>query len=708
MKTKRKNTKVVVVEVLLGFLLTMYVAAMLSTEYQIAGCSIGRLLTSFDVKRLTYNPLRYYYNSTTGKAAQVAAIVYIISILMYLSREKNFMPGREFGSSKWADVRQLDKKLHDERKGYNRILSQNLRLSLDGEKTNLNNHTLVIGGSGAGKSFYFTASNFLSLPEGSFVVTDPKGELLRNLGKPLQRAGYRIQVLNLLNPEQSDYFNPFAFLRNEEDVNELVENLIKNTTQKEETNSDPFWEKAEGLLMRCLIHYIRLEKPEELKNFRTFLDLMMEIKVGKGNEKTKLDIRMEQLRKTSELGVKHPAYRSYQKFISAAGDTMRSIIICAHSRFDFLDNESILRLLDKNTIDIAGMGNGVNNDGKTKTFTFCVIPDNKKIYNPIVGMLYTQMFNEFYYQADIVHDGKLPLHVTFWFDEFANVALPNDYCSLLTTMRSRNMSSVIIIQNIAQIKKLYGQDLWETIPGNCDTFVYLGGNEPSSHKYVVELLGKQTINKKSHGESKGQHGSASENVDSLGRDLIDQGEIRKLSRKECLILIAGEDPVIDKKYRTYQHMYFQYTGWKGHRYVHQPESKQEEPARLLSTQEIKRYQKLEKEGKAKITTISMGELLLLDEVAWNPPENLFSIKEKESGKRKEAETDSSSGTETIPDTHESDGDSITKRMSELDYTADQIKEVKKALKEGISEEQVLTWFLPEISAGEMKKMRSGN
>ncbi len=703
---KKKNLKFVFLKVLLGYAAVVYAATILSTEYQIVGCSIGTLFQSFDLKKITYNPFRLYYNSTTLKSIQVATIFYVLVVLMYASRDRNFMPGKEFGSSKWADVRMLSKKLRDDREGFNRILSQNLCVSLDTDKTGLNNHSLVIGGSGAGKSFYFTASNFLSLPEGSFVVTDPKGELLRNLGNPLKRAGYRIQVLNLLNPEQSDFFNPFAYLRNEEDVNELVENLIQNTEQKEETNADPFWVKAESLLIRCLIHYIRLEKPEELRNFRTFLDLMMEIKVGNGKEKTKLDIRMEQLRKTSELGEKHPAYRSYQKFISAAGDTMRSIIICAHSRFDFLDNEAILNLLEKNTIDIAGMANGVNNDGKTKTFTFCVIPDHKKIYNPIVGMLYTQMFNEFYYQADVIHDGKLPFHVTFWFDEFANVALPNDFCSLLSTMRSRNMSSVIIIQNIAQIKKLYGQDLWETIPGNCDTFIYLGGNEPSSHKYVVELLGKQTINKKSHGENKGQHGSASENVDSIGRELIDQGEIRKLSRKDCLILIAGEDPVIDKKYKTFQHMYFKYTGWTGHRYTHKPGNEPEEPARLLGSEEIRQYQEMEKKGKAKIIDISLKELFLLDDIHWKPPAILFP--DEIAGSEQKSDSTEETNTQTDTQADSNTGDSITKRLSELKYSPEQVIEVKAALSDGLPQSEVLTWFLPEIPANEMNKMRTHN
>lgn len=312
-----------------------------------------------------------------------------------------------------------------------------------------------------------------------------------------------------------------------------------------------------------------LEVQPAKRNFETVLKLLGEAEVTEQGKASKLDVRMKFLEESSPLGANHPAVKQYNKCMRGAGDTVRSIIISANSRLAFLENKQVLRLLSKDELNLSDIGIGVNGDGETKTALFCVIPDSDKSYNFIIGMLYTQIFQELYYQADFNCGGRLPIHVTFMLDEFANVALPDDFCSLLSTMRSREISSIIIIQNFAQLKALF-KDTWETIPGNCDTFIYLGGNEQSTHKYVSELLGKGTIDKKSSGETKGRQGSSSRNYDVLGRELFTPDEVRKLDNKKCIIFIRGFVPIMDNKFIPFNHPMFNQTAdGKGKPYVHQ-------------------------------------------------------------------------------------------------------------------------------------------
>ena len=292
-------------------------------------------------------------------------------------------------------------------------------------------------------------------------------------------------------------------------------------------------------------------------------------------------------------------------------------------------------MLSKDDLNLAELGIGVNGDGETKTALFCVIPDSDKSYNFIIGMLYTQIFQELYYQADFNCGGRLPIHVTFMLDEFANVALPDDYCSLLSTMRSREISSIIIIQNFAQLKALF-KDTWETIPGNCDTFIYLGGNEQSTHKYVSELLGKGTIDKKSSGETKGRQGSSSRNYDVLGRELFTPDEVRKLDNKKCLIFIRGFDPIMDNKYIPFGHPAFAQTAdGKGKPYVHIQTGQKtvaEQPYRILSPKAVAYYESLKEKGEnVYIDTLTYEEFGVLTEL--DMKKRFLSLDEKEQRER---------------------------------------------------------------------------
>ena len=374
----------------------------------------------------------------------------------------------------------------------------------------------------------------------------------------LRNNGYNVKVINLLEMAKSDCYNPFAYIREETDVVKLITNIMSNTTPKGSNPSDPFWEKEEELFLQALFYYVWLEEKPSKRNFASVLKLMEEAEVTEKGKPSMLDTRMKFLEATSPLKDNHPAVKQYNKCMRGAGDTVRSIIISANSRLATLENKQVLRMLSRDELDLAELGIGVNGDGKTKTALFCVIPDSDKSYNYIIGMLYTQIFQELYYQADFNFGGRLPVHVTFMLDEFSNVALPDDYCSLLSTMRSREISSVIIIQNLAQIKALF-KDTWETIPGNCDSLVYLGGNEQSTHEYISKLLGKATIDKKSSGETRGRQGSSSRNYDVLGREIMTPDEVRKMDNKKCLIFIRGFDPILDSKYNPFKHPVFAQT-----------------------------------------------------------------------------------------------------------------------------------------------------
>ena len=679
-------------------------------------------------------PFANYYNQTTGKAVFMALAVYVTALFLSVTSQRNFMPGKEYGTAKFQSPQAVNKILEDKDKNFNRILSQNVKMSLNFRKLKLNGNILICGGSGAGKTFYEVKPNLMQMPHHcSFICTDPKGEILRSCGQMLKDNGYNVKVINLLEMGQSDCYNPFSYIREETDVVKLITNLISNTTPKGATPSDPFWEKAEGLFLQAIFYYVWLEMPPAMRNFETVLQLLGEAEVTDQEKPSQLDLRMGQLEKTSSLGSAHPAVKQYNKCMRGAGDTVRSIIISANSRLAFLENKQVLRLLSRDDLNLAELGIGVNGDGKTKTALFCVIPDSDKSYNFIIGMLYTQIFQELYYQADFHCGGRLPVHVTFMLDEFSNVALPDDYCSLLSTMRSREISSIIIIQNFAQLKALF-KDTWETIPGNCDTFIYLGGNEQSTHKYVSELLGKSTIDKKSSGETKGRQGSSSRNYDVLGRELFTPDEVRKLDNRKCIIFIRGFDPVVDNKFIPFTHPAFSQTAdGKGKPYVHEVLNNGRRKwtgYQMLSSKALAYYEGLKKQGEPVfIDRISFGELEMLSELEME--KHFLSIDEKAQKERLDREldyelayvqeTESGNGTVAGKDTEDSQkhkkkgtgthrkklegSDSIMNRMTQWQYSEEQKEELHKMIALGVPRETILAVFYPETEAETLRELR---
>ena len=699
----RKNS-IVIPCLIIGELFTIYVSYVLNGVWNTNG-DIVLTLNKFNAA--IKNPFGHYYNANTLRAVIYGSLIYGMAVLMYVTSRRNLMHGKEYGTARFADIRMVNKALADKDESKNRILSNNVRMSTDTSVTGLNNNMLVIGGSGAGKTFFIVKPNIMQMMlNNSFIATDPKGEIARATANMLKKNGYNVKVLNLIDMAKSDGYNPFRYIREENDVVKLVTNIISNTTPKETAPTDPFWEKSESMFLQALFYYVWLEMPPNRKNFRSVLDLLSEAEVdAKGND-SKLTKKMKQLAKTSKLKQNHPAYKQYMKVIRGAGDTVRSIIISANSRLALLENPQILRILSKDDLHLEELGIGVNGDKHTRTALFCIIPDSDKSYNFIVGMLYTQLFQELYFQADFKNDGKLPIQVTLMMDEFANVALPDDFCSLLSTMRSRRISSIIIIQNLAQIKALF-KDTWETITGNCDTLVYLGGNEKSTHQYISEMLGKSTIDKRSTGETRGVHGSASRNYDVLGRELMTPDEVRNMSNKKCLIFIKGFNPIFDDKYIPFRHKNFSQTeDGGGKAYVHDPSLNKGSlrPVKLLSEKQINDIKEYKKENEVvHIMDMSLEEIMMLDDTKKLYFEN--SNESESSGDEGSAKT--ISRTDILENMSEQElMDEITNRMCMMDFSREQIEEITKSLDAHMKLSILLSYLYPTTSAEEMAKKRN--
>lgn len=477
------------------------------------------------------------------KTVLILLLCYGLAIGMYLSTQRNYRRREEHGSAQWGSPAQVNRKYADKVPTQNKILTQNVSVGLDGRRHRRNLNTLVCGGSGAGKTRFFAKPN-LCQANSSYVVLDPKGELLRDTGNLLSAKGYDIKVLDLINMEKSHCYNPFVYLRSDNDIQRLVTNLFKNTTPKGSQSQDPFWDQAATMLLLALIFYLHYEAPPEEQNFPMVMEMIRAGEVREDDEtyKSALDILFERLEMRNP---EHIALKYYRSYHSGSGKTLKSIQITLISRLEKFNLESLASITQNDELELWSIG-------EKKTAVFAIIPDNDSSFSFLVGMLYTQLFQQLYYQADVIHGGRLPVHVHFLMDEFANVALPDEFDKLLSTMRSREISVSIIIQNLAQLKALFEKQ-WESIVGNCDEFLYLGGNEQSTHEYVSKLLGKETIDTNSYGQSKGRNGSYSTNWQLAGRELMTPDEVRMLDNRYALLFIRGERPVEDLKFDILKH-----------------------------------------------------------------------------------------------------------------------------------------------------------
>ena len=479
----------------------------------------------------------------SSKTVFVLLLCYGIAIGIYLSAQRNYRRREEHGSAQWGSPAQVNKKYADRVPAQNKILTQNVSVGLDSRRHRRNLNTLICGGSGAGKTRFFAKPN-LCQTNSSYVVLDPKGELLRDTGNLLLAKGYDIKVLDLINMEKSHCYNPFVYLRSDNDIQRLVTNLFKNTTPKGSQSQDPFWDQAATMLLLALIFYLHYEAPPEEQNFPMVMEMIRAGEVREDDEtyKSALDILFERLEMRNP---EHIALKYYRSYHSGSGKTLKSIQITLISRLEKFNLESLASITQNDELELWSIG-------EKKTAVFAIIPDNDSSFSFLVGMLYTQLFQQLYYQADVIHGGRLPVHVHFLMDEFANVALPDEFDKLLSTMRSRELSVSIIIQNLAQLKALFEKQ-WESIVGNCDEFLYLGGNEQSTHEYVSKLLGKETIDTNTYGQSKGRNGSYSTNWQLAGRELMTPDEVRMLDNRYALLFIRGERPVEDLKFDILKH-----------------------------------------------------------------------------------------------------------------------------------------------------------
>ena len=541
--------------------LVLWLAAIAAYAYE-DGMNLFQWMGRFS--QVLERPLSIGWTAHTPKFMLVSLIIYAFGIALYYSSRENCRPGEEYGSARWGDPRALCRKYMDhQHKEANIILTQRVRLGMDGYKTQRNMNILVIGGSGSGKTRYFCKPGLYSA-NCSYLVTDPKGELLKAAGGLLLSLGYEVRVFNLIDPEQSDCYNPFVYVREEKDVLSLIDNLIKNTTPRNASSNDPFWEKAEVALDSALMLYLIHEAPQDEQNFETMLYMMNFADVREEDEQYRSPLDML-FRALEEEQPAHVAVKQYKVFKQAAGKTAKSILVTAAVRLAAFNIPQYAAMTSMDEMDFGSLG-------ERKRAIFCVIPVNDSSMNYLVGMLYTQCFQELYRRADLKYNGRLPVPVRVIQDEWANVAQPESYPKILATCRSYNIGLNIIVQNVQQIKALYEKE-HESIIGNCDTLLFLGGgNEPASLEFIVKLLGRETLATRTRGLTKGRNGSSTTNYQQTGRDLMTIDEVRKLDTNKAILFIRGENPVIDRKYNLKRHPNIKLTSdGKAKPYIHKPQ-----------------------------------------------------------------------------------------------------------------------------------------
>ena len=533
--------------------------AMVTASVYIPGENIFALLER--ISTIVRRPDLLRWTAYTSRFLLVFLLLYCGGVLLYYADHENRRPGEEYGSAKWGNARELNKQYAD-RDGKNVILTKRVSIGLDGYKHRRNLNILVVGGSGSGKTRFFCKPGIMSV-NCSYLIVDPKGEMLRSTGYLLKEEGYDIKVFDLIHPRQSDGYNPFTYIRDDPDVLKLMDNLVKNTTPPKGASNDPFWEKAEIALDSALMLYLLYEAPVEEQNFEMLMFMLECARVMEEDEQyqSPLDLLFQTL---EERDPSHIAVREYKVYKQAAGKTAKSILVTASVRLAAFIFPQYAAMMQTDEMDFPSLG-------ERKRAIFCVIPVNDGSMNYLVSMLLTQCFQQLYLRADERYNGRLPVPVRVIQDEWANVAQPDSYPKVLATCRSYNIGINIIVQNIQSIKALY-KDEWEGIIGNCDTLLFLGGgNEPTSLEFVSKLLGKETVHTRTRGQTKGRSGSSSVNYQQTGRDLMTPDEIRMLPTDDALLFIRGEKPVRDKKYDIKKHPNVRRTAdGRAKPYIHNP------------------------------------------------------------------------------------------------------------------------------------------
>ena len=555
---KPKNTALTTVSWLFLYLAVLWLAVKLAMSYE-RGVSILALLPK--TAQSLADPFAISLNAHTMAFVSVFSLLYGVGVAAWYSSYGKRRLGEEHGSAAWASAGWVNRMFAQDR-CTDRILTQHVRMGLDEYKHRRNLNALIIGGSGAGKTRGYALPNIMQM-NSSFVITDAKGEIIRSVGSMLEDAGYEIKVLDLINFHQSNRYNPFRYIRDEKDVIKLINNLIRNTTPKGAQSSEPFWEKSETALLQALMFYLLTEAPREEQNFGMVMTMLEYAGASEQNEQylSPLDLLFMALEETKPDSI---ALRQYQVFKQAAGKTAKSILVSVAVRLVAFNLEQIRDMTGEDELDITSLG-------EKKTALFAIVPDNDTSFNFLIGLCYTQIFQTLYYEADHRYKGRLPVPVHFMLDEFPNIPIPEEFDKCLATMRSRGISASIIIQNLAQLKTMFkaDKDMWETVMGNCDTLLYLGGNETSTHEVISKMLGKATIDTRSYGLSRGRNGNYSTNKQVIGRELLLPNEVREIDNEYGVLFIRGAKPIWDRKYRLESHPRYSLTAHsKGGRYVH--------------------------------------------------------------------------------------------------------------------------------------------
>ncbi len=535
---KRDNPKQILMFVAFGLIPVVWAA--LVTAPAVAG---GLPAILQNLTAALNNPLDISWCEDSIKTVLFFIIAYGMGIAIYLSTKRNIRPREEHGSAKWGNVSSVNRKYADKRFTENKILTQHVRIGFNAKKHRRNLNVLVCGGSGAGKTRFYCKPNAMNCNT-SMVILDPKGEITRDVGHLLKQSGMVVKVLDLINMERSHCYNPFVYLKTDNDVQRLVTNLFKSTTPKGSQTQDPFWDTAASMLLLALIFYLKYEAPPDEQNFPMVMEMLRagEVREDDDSYQSPLDELFDRLEMRSP---EHIAIKYYRDYRSGSAKTLKSIQITLAARLEKFNLESLASLTVTDELELESIG-------EKKTALFIIIPDNDSSFNFLASILYTQLFQQLFYSADHKYGGSLPVHVHFLMDEFANVSLPDDFDKILSVMRSRGVSVSIILQNMAQLKALFEKQ-WESIVGNCDEFLYLGGNEQSTHKYVSELLGKETLDTNTYGKSTGRNGNYSTNYQISGRELLTPDEVRMLDNRYALLFIRGERPIIDEKYNILRH-----------------------------------------------------------------------------------------------------------------------------------------------------------
>lgn len=536
-------------------LLLIYLCLCCGTVWQ-KGISIDGFMQSLGKTLLS--PSNIHVTEMTKSFLILGLILWLLCLATYLVSRGNFLFGREMGSAKWGNPRRINKHLQQDK---NVILSQKIRMGLNmsaapkGHGRQLN--TILIGGSGSGKTWYWVTPNLLQANT-SYVVVDPAGDVLKDTGNFFKSKGYSIKVLNLVNMDKSDQYNPFIYCKEQNDFQVLIDNYWKSTEEKVVGKNDPFWDDAAKSLMLAVVFY--LWETGDTINFHS-ISAMVGFAEPNEEKASPLDALFDKLH---EQNIHSLAVRFYDSFKKGANKTKQSILQVLNAKLNRTMTEKFERMTAQDTLNLHELYGSEH-----PCILYLVIPTTNTTYNFLVSMLYTQLFegiNNYY-----MEHGQCKNHLRVIMDEAANIALPNDFAKIPAICRKYGYSIVLILQSISQLKTMFEREQWESVMGNMDTQIFLGNTEQSSHKYFSEVLGKATINYKTRGYKPGLSGNSNENIQLTGRELMTPDEIRNMSNKHCLVWVRDEGAVKDKKYNVQQHENFHQTASGGAKpYAHIP------------------------------------------------------------------------------------------------------------------------------------------